>query len=74
MANSQRPSDRLFAQSELDPARLEIEITESVLLEDTRANLAILQRLKEIGVRIALDDLGTSYSYMIYLRCFHSAG
>lgn len=59
-----------LAQSGLDPARLEIEITESVLLADTGANLAILQRLKEIGVRIALDDFGTGYSSMSYLRRF----
>lgn len=59
-----------LAKSGLEPSRLEIEITESVLLADTGANLAVLQRLREIGVRIALDDFGTGYSSMTYLRRF----
>ncbi len=59
-----------LAASGLVPARLEIEITESVLLADTGANLAVLQRLKDIGVRVALDDFGTGYSSMSYLRRF----
>ncbi|BBD40507.1 hypothetical protein Amn_53870 [Aminobacter sp. Y103A] len=59
-----------IARSGLDPSRLEIEITESVLLADTGANLAVLQQLKQIGVRIALDDFGTGYSSMSYLRRF----
>lgn len=61
---------RAIATSKLDPARLEIEITESVLLADTGANLALLQRLKDVGVRVALDDFGTGYSSMSYLRRF----
>ncbi|MGI4802478.1 MAG: putative bifunctional diguanylate cyclase/phosphodiesterase [Janthinobacterium lividum] len=54
----------------LDPNRLELEITESVMLEDTQANLAMLHRLKDLGVRIALDDFGTGYSSLSYLRSF----
>lgn len=61
---------RAIAATGLAPSRLEIEITESVLLADTGANLAVLQRLKDIGVRIALDDFGTGYSSMSYLRRF----
>lgn len=57
-------------QSGLAPYRLEIEITESVLLDDTLTNLRTLQRLKALGVRIALDDFGTGYSSLSYLRSF----
>jgi diguanylate cyclase (GGDEF)-like protein/PAS domain S-box-containing protein len=51
-----------LAYSRLEPRRLELEITESVLLADTEANLATLHKLREIGVRISMDDLGTGYS------------
>jgi diguanylate cyclase (GGDEF)-like protein/PAS domain S-box-containing protein len=51
--------------------RLEIEITENVLVFETSATLAILQRLHEIGVRVAMDDFGTGYSSLGYLRQFH---
>ncbi|MCW8088412.1 bifunctional diguanylate cyclase/phosphodiesterase [Sabulicella glaciei] len=57
-------------RSGLAPARLELEITEGVLLEDTEANLTVLRRLKQIGVRIAIDDFGTGYSSLNYLRSF----
>ena len=56
--------------SGLAPDRLELEITESVLLEDTEAAVAILQALKSLGVRIAMDDFGTGYSSLSYLRRF----
>ena len=59
-----------LVRSGLDPQRLEIEITESVLLVDSAANLAILNRLRDRGVRIALDDFGTGYSSLSYLRQF----
>ncbi|WP_053082401.1 sensor domain-containing protein, partial [Methylobacterium platani] len=54
----------------LDPRRLELEITEGVLLQDSASTLAILHRLKGIGVRIAMDDFGTGYSSLGYLRAF----
>jgi diguanylate cyclase (GGDEF)-like protein len=57
-------------QSGLDPARLELEITESVMLNDTDATLAILYRLRDLGVGIAMDDFGTGYSSLSYLRRF----
>jgi diguanylate cyclase (GGDEF)-like protein/PAS domain S-box-containing protein len=57
-------------RSNLSPGRLEIEVTESVLLEDDKDLLADLHRLRELGVTIALDDFGTGYSSLSYLRMF----
>ena len=50
-----------------DPSYLEIEITESILIEKTEATIDFLKRLKSIGNRIALDDFGTGYSSLNYL-------
>jgi EAL domain-containing protein (putative c-di-GMP-specific phosphodiesterase class I) len=50
--------------------RLELEITETVMLQDTDATLATLGRLRDLGVRIAMDDFGTGYSSLSYLRSF----
>ncbi len=54
----------------LPPHRLEIEVTEAVLLHATEPTLATLRKLREMGVRIALDDFGTGYSSLSYLRSF----
>jgi diguanylate cyclase (GGDEF)-like protein/PAS domain S-box-containing protein len=54
----------------LSPGRLELEITEGVLLGDTSRALSILRRLKTLGVRIAMDDFGTGYSSLSYLQSF----
>ncbi len=59
-----------LAQSGLPPHRLELEITESVILSDEKHNLAILKDLRAWGVRIAMDDFGTGYSSLSYLRTF----
>ena len=59
-----------LAASGLPARRLEIEITESVLLEDSDKTLATLFRLRELGVRIAMDDFGTGYSSLSYLQSF----
>ncbi len=59
-----------LASSGLDPARVEFEITESVLLEETDANLKTLHALRNMGVKIALDDFGTGFSSLNYLRAF----
>jgi diguanylate cyclase (GGDEF)-like protein/PAS domain S-box-containing protein len=59
-----------MAESGLPPRRLELEITESVLLQENEKNPATLHRLRDLGVRIALDDFGTGYSSLSYLRVF----
>ena len=59
-----------LAQSGLSSGRLEIEITEAVLIGDDQTALMILHELKAIGVRVALDDFGTGYSSLSYLRRF----
>jgi diguanylate cyclase (GGDEF)-like protein len=59
-----------LASSGLPASRLELEITESVLLEKSERNIAILNQLRELGVRISMDDFGTGYSSIGYLRSF----
>jgi diguanylate cyclase (GGDEF)-like protein/PAS domain S-box-containing protein len=59
-----------LSHSGLEAHRLQLEITESVLLDDTVTNLALLQQLRELGVLIAMDDFGTGYSSLGYLRSF----
>jgi diguanylate cyclase (GGDEF)-like protein len=59
-----------LAYSRLEPARLELEITESVMLDEPDQTLAVLEQLKQLGVRVALDDFGTGYSSLSYLRRF----
>jgi diguanylate cyclase (GGDEF)-like protein len=56
--------------SRLPANRLEIEITELVVLQDSEFTVALLHRLKELGIRIAMDDFGTGYSSLGYLRSF----
>ncbi|HEY1932237.1 MAG TPA: EAL domain-containing protein [Acetobacteraceae bacterium] len=57
-------------ESGLPPQRLDLEITETVLLLHNADNLGILRELRELGVRISMDDFGTGYSSLSYLRSF----
>jgi diguanylate cyclase (GGDEF)-like protein len=59
-----------LAASGLAPGRLEIEITESVLMQDNATTLEMLHSLRSLGVRISMDDFGTGYSSLSYLRSF----
>ena len=62
--------DRCLKQTGLAPRRLELEMTESVLMQNTEATLETLRQLQETGVGISLDDFGTGYSSLSYLRRF----
>ena len=59
-----------LAAAGLAPSRLELEITETAMLENTDAVLAVLHQLRDLGARIALDDFGTGYSSLSYLLRF----
>ena len=59
-----------LSASRLKAERLELEITEGLLLQDTEATLATLHQLRDLGVRISMDDFGTGYSSLSYLRKF----
>ncbi|GJD93624.1 putative bifunctional diguanylate cyclase/phosphodiesterase [Methylobacterium iners] len=61
---------RILEEAGLDPKRLEIELTESVLVEDPVTAERAINRLRDLGVRFALDDFGTGYSSLLYLRRF----
>jgi EAL domain-containing protein (putative c-di-GMP-specific phosphodiesterase class I) len=59
-----------LAAARLAPQRLELEITEAVLLQEDEAVIAMLHQLRALGVRISMDDFGTGYSSLSYLRSF----
>jgi EAL domain-containing protein (putative c-di-GMP-specific phosphodiesterase class I) len=59
-----------LAASGIGPQRLELEITETVIMHDSEAVFAALEQLRELGVRIALDDFGTGYSSLSFLQKF----
>ncbi|MDQ8726927.1 EAL domain-containing protein [Bradyrhizobium sp. LHD-71] len=60
----------ILLETGLSPGRLELEITEGVLIGDFDRSLALLRRLKALGVRIAMDDFGSGYSSLSYLQSF----
>jgi diguanylate cyclase (GGDEF)-like protein len=62
--------ERILIETQFDPARLELELTESVLLGNVDSAETAMMRLKALGVRLALDDFGTGYSSLLYLRRF----
>jgi diguanylate cyclase (GGDEF)-like protein/PAS domain S-box-containing protein len=59
-----------LASARLAPHRLELEITEAVLLQDNESTVGMLHQLRALGVRVAMDDFGTGYSSLSYLRSF----
>ena len=61
---------RIISQYELDPGLIELELTEGLLMEDTESARQCLNDLKDIGVRISIDDFGTGHSCLAYLRRF----
>jgi len=61
----------MIADMKIDPSRIQIEITEGVLLQTTESTEAGLKRLRAAGMRLALDDFGTGYSSLSYLRRYN---
>jgi diguanylate cyclase (GGDEF)-like protein len=63
--------DGVLAETGFDPGRLEVELTESMLIDDSESVLGIMTRLGAMGVRIAIDDFGTGHSSLKYLKRFN---
>ena len=63
-----RMVSRILEETRLDPARLEMELTESMVMHNVESAIATLQGLKSLGVRLSVDDFGTGYSSLAYLK------
>jgi len=61
---------KILAESGLDPAQLELEVTESVIMHDAQSVVANLQAFRNMGVKLSVDDFGTGYSSLSYLKRF----
>ena len=63
---------KILEQTSLPPRFLELEITETMAMEDAEFTLKVINRLKEMGVRLSIDDFGTGYSSLTYLERFNA--
>ncbi|MFO1129546.1 MAG: EAL domain-containing protein [Rhodospirillales bacterium] len=61
---------RVLADTGIDPTLIELELTESVLMEDTKLSASLLAQIKDLGIKISVDDFGTGYSSLSYLKRF----
>jgi len=60
----------ILEETKYDPLCLELELTETFLMQDSKSTVVVLRALKEIGLRLALDDFGTGYSSLSYMKRF----
>jgi diguanylate cyclase len=60
----------LFERHQIDPSQIELELTESTLVDDIPRSIEQLNQLKSVGIKVAMDDFGTGYSSLSYLQQF----
>ncbi|WP_225882668.1 EAL domain-containing protein [Thalassoporum mexicanum] len=59
----------ILAETELDPSSLDLELTESIVMEDVDENIDKMRQLRDMGINLSIDDFGTGYSSLSYLKC-----